>query len=122
MPLSKLDQKKFLFFRQATAAGASQSYSNNCYGNMTLEISGDISSISLKVQGCINVEDAEKNIIDDANLDWTNLAVIADKDFAVSEAITAKGIYNVGIIGLARIRIVIESLSGEATVIGVLEG
>ena len=116
MALVKLDQKTFPFFKGATAAGSSDIFNN--YGNYTslsLEVS-NATAISLKVQGCINVEG-----IEDANLSWTDLAVINNGDYSVSSNIAANGIYSVGISGLTKIRVVITSITGDVTVIGVME-
>ncbi len=120
MVLGKLDQQKFPFFRGASAAATSDIYNNSAYGVLTLEVSG-ASSISLKVQGCVNVENADKTLIPDNNLVWSDLAVIDTKDYSVGSSITANGIYAIGISGLAKIRVVIESISGTANVIGVME-
>ena len=121
MALGKLDQKKFPFFRETTSAGASDIFDNyGCYGILTLEVSG-ATAISLKVQGCINVEDGDKKPIPEEDLEWTDMALINAGDFSVSSSASANGVYSVGISGLTKIRVVIDSVSGAATVIGVME-
>lgn len=120
MALSRLDQKKFPFFREASSAGNSDIFGNNGYDSLTLEVSG-ATGVSLKVQGCINLEDANKNPIPDANLQWSDLAVINMKNFNVGSSISENGIYAIGVNGLAKIRVVLESVTGSVTVIGTLE-
>ena len=120
MTLGRLDQKKFPFFREATEAANSDIYNNSGFGILTLEVSG-AESVSLKVQGCINSEDANKNPIADENLVWSDLAAINTKDFSLGSTISANGIYAISIIGMPKIRVVLESVSGTVNAIGVLE-
>ena len=120
MVLGKLDQKKFPFFRGVSEAAVSDIFNNNMYDSLTLEITG-AESIQLRVQGCINVEDANKNPIPEENLEWNDLGLINIKNFTVVESATVNGIYCIGIGGLTKIRVVIESVTGSATVTGVVE-
>lgn len=120
MVLGKLDQKRFPFFREQSSAGVSDIFNNTMYGSLTLEISG-VEAIQLKVQGCIKIEDADKNPIPEQDLEWSDLGLIAIKNFTVVETAVANGIYSVSIAGLNKVRVVIESVTGDATVIGVLE-
>ena len=120
MVLSKLDQIKFPFFRGVSSASESDFFNNNCYNILTLEVSG-AESVSLRVQGCVNIEDSRRVPLDDEDLTWFDLATINAGDFSVTSIITANGIYSIGISGTTKIRVVVDSVSGSATVVGVLE-
>ena len=46
-----------------TESGATKSFHNHGYRSLTLEISGDVTSINLKVEGCL--KDNSKKVFDD---------------------------------------------------------
>ena len=122
MALSKLDQKVFPFFRAANMAGVSDVFSNFNYDLLTIEVSGSAMSVQATIQGCINTVGPNKEPIDNANLEWSDLAVINTADYSVSEKINSKGIFSIGISGLSKIRVVLNNISGGVVnIIGVLE-
>ena len=121
MIAARIDQVKFPFFKGVSAAGSSDIFNNiYCYNALTLEVSGS-TAVSLKVQGCINTEDVNKQPIPDVNLEWTDLGIINLSDFSVTASATSNGIYSVTIAGIAKVRVVLESVTGSTTVIGVME-
>lgn len=84
-----------------------------------LEVSG-VSSISLKVQGCIKYKDADGNMLDDADCIWNDLSLLDAKDYSLKNSITGNGLFIINISGIIRLRLKIESISGSATVVGTM--
>ena len=99
--------------------GATKSFHNHGYRSLTLEISGDVTSINLKVEGCINIIDAAGNNLDDNQVYWIGIPLVDATTGGLVNTAEKKGIFRVDITGLSRVRVNIASLSGKATVVGV---
>lgn len=98
----------------------SDSFKNNGYDNMTLEISGTGSG-TIVVQGCVNTLDANGNQKADADCSWVNLAALSASNLQKIESITEKGIYFIGVGGISRIRVNVTNISGTITIVGALK-
>ena len=124
MPSIRADKQIFPFFDSVktpvTAAGTSESFHNNGFSTLNLEVSTS-GSVSLYVEGCINILNADGTTKTDAQCEWTKLAIISLADYSVADTISAAGIYAVGINGTARVRAVVTSASGNTTIVGVAE-
>lgn len=121
MPLAKLDKMLFVFLEGSVSAGSSKIFDNfSRYSNMVLEISG-ASAISLKVQGCINVKDANGDTIPDNNLEWSDIDLITAKNMGPASVASDNGIYYVSISGLTKVKVTATSSTGTIKVIGVME-
>lgn len=124
MPSIRTDKQIFPFFDSVktpvTEAGTSESFHNNGFSTLILEIS-DATSISLTVEGCINILNTDGTAKTDEECTWSTLAVIGLGSYNVADAITDNGIYAIGINGTARVRVVVSAISGSATITGVAE-
>lgn len=124
MPSVRTDKQIFPFFDSVktpvTAAGTSESFYNNGFSTLNLEVATS-GSIALYVEGCINILNTDGTAKTDAQCEWTQLAIISLSDYSVSDTITEAGIYAIGINGTARVRVVVTSASGNATIVGVAE-
>ena len=124
MPSIRTDKQIFPFFDSVktpiSAAGTSEPFYNNGPSVLNLEVSTS-GSVSLTVEGCINILNTDGTTKTDAQCEWTELAIISLSDYSVSSSITAPGIYAIGINGTARVRVVVASASGETTIVGVAE-
>ena len=105
--------KTVYFHENASSAETSQEVVNaNIGSQITLEV--DATTIQMKVQGICDASAGNTN--------WKDLAVINAKKIIAEEKIKAPGIYYVPIDGITKIRTVIESVSGSATVFGIVQG
>ena len=124
MPSIRTDKQIFPFFDSVksplTAAGTSESFHNSGFSTMILEIA-NATAISAKVEACVNILKPNGEAMTDNECEWTQLAVIGMSDYAVSDSISDNGIYAIGINGTARVRVVVESVSGSAVITGVAE-
>lgn len=124
MPSLRADKQIFPFFDSVktpvTAAGTSESFHNSGFSTLDLEVSTS-GSVSLYVEGCVNILNTDGTAKTDAQCEWTKLAAISLSDYSVSDTITAAGIYAVGINGTARVRVVVTAASGNTTIVGVAE-
>lgn len=121
MPNLNLNVKIFPFFDSVktplTSDGTSDSFGNNGYDNLTLEVSGAGSGV-FAVQGCVNTLNADGNPLDDEDCAWTTLAVINANSYSKATSIGANGIYYVGVHGVSRVRVAATSVSGPKTIVG----
>ena len=124
MPSIRTDKQIFPFFDSVktpvSTAGTSEAFRNNGFETLILEVSG-ATSISLTVEGCINIIKPNGETMTDEECSWTPLAIINMTGFEVLSEITSNGIYAIGINGNARVRTVIDSIEGEAVITGVAE-
>ena len=122
MPSIRVDKAIFPFFDSVrtpvTAAGTSDAFHNAGYSTMILEVSDGVEG---SVEGCINIVNPDGSTKTDNECDWSSLALINMADYAVGDTFTEAGHYAVGINGMSRVRIVLTSVSGEATILGVAE-
>ena len=102
-----------------TQNGISSAFYNTGYDNLTLEISGE-GSANVQVEACVNTLDAEGNQLPDNQCSWTPLSTLSAKDYAKSSAISANGIYFIGISAMSRIRINATNVSGAVTIVGLV--
>ena len=92
-----------LLIDKATAATISSVFVNSSCDILGLQVSGTFTSATIKVQG----------VVDADSTDWVNLAVLNLGDFAVeTSGITAKGIYEVGIESMNKVRVNVTAVSG----------
>lgn len=92
-----------LLINAATSASSSASVVNNNCDVLGIQITGTFSSATVNVQGMVNV---------DSNT-WVNLAALNLTDFDIENTgITAKGLYEIGIEGVLRVRVNVSSVSG----------
>lgn len=105
-------QINYLFFDAINTSMESNSLLNTYGGSqLVLQVEGDATSFSLEVQG----------IVDDSTKVYRPLAIISNTDFAVSNVISKKGIYTIGVDGINEIKLNLSSISGGAlTVFGKL--
>lgn len=124
MPSIRTDKQIFPFFDSVktpvTAAGTSESFHNNGFATLILEVS-DATSIKLSVEGCINILNTNGTTKTDEECTWTTLAAISLSGYEVLDEIDQNGIYAIGINGSARVRVVVSEISGSATITGVAE-
>ena len=124
MPSIRADKQIFPFFDSVktpvAAAGTSESFHNNGFSTLILEVSG-AEGIKLTVEGCINILNTDGTTKTDAECTWTQLAVIDMSAYNVLEEVEGNGIFAIGINGNARVRVVISEISGSATITGVAE-
>ena len=105
--------KTIKFHNNASSAETSQVATNTHQGELlVLEVSA--TTISMTVQGIVDATEG--------NTEWHDLAVINAKTLTAEESITEPGIYYVSVDGVAKIRTVIESMTGTANVFGVIRG
>ena len=121
--MAKLDVKYFPFFdsvkHPVSEAGESDAFNNNGFSLMTLEISG-ASAINAKVQGCVNVLNENGDMMEAEDLVWVDLGMFNVQDFKLIKNVEDNGSWFVGIAGFSKIRVNIDSVSGEATVVGTM--
>ncbi len=124
MPSIRTDKQIFPFFDSVktpvTEAGTSESFHNNGFATLILEVS-DATSIKLTVEGCINILNTNGTTKTDEECAWTTLAAIDLSAYSVLDEISSNGIYAIGINGSARVRVVVSEISGSATITGVAE-
>ena len=122
MPSIRMDKQIFPFFdsvkNPVSAAGTSDSFHNNGFGLITIEVTGTASG---RVEGCINIINPDGTTKDDADCVWSTLGLINVENFSAVSSFTGTGHYAVGINGMARVRVVLTSVSGTATIVGVAE-
>ena len=116
----RVDLQIFSFFDSSknpvTAAGESESFRNNGFGKMTLEISGDVSGIGLKMEGCVNILSADGQTLPDDEVLWTPLILENLSDGTQTTSVTAKGLYAADVSGIQRVRCNLITISGEAII------
>ena len=99
----------------ASSAGTSDVVANTNCDLLSVQVSGTLTAVSVKVQGKTNPE-AD---------DWTDLAVFDKSSMeltAGSTGITAKGIYEANIAGVVLVRVSVTSVTGgNVTVVGSFE-
>jgi hypothetical protein len=98
----------FKFFESANSVKESNVLSAN--GNqLILQVSGNGAEFSISVLGKV----------DNENEDYTKLAVINAKDYDMLQSISSNGIYVVGIDGISKVKLSIDSItSGNVNVYG----
>jgi len=101
-----------------TVAGTSESVYNTGYSTFTLEVAGTAVG---RVEGCINIANADGSPKADNECSWTTLGIINMQSYAFSQGFTQGGKYAIGINGMARIRVVLTSVTGSVTLVGVME-
>lgn len=95
-------EQNFVFFKEATQAGTSNTLGNTNGDSLSLQVGGTFSSATLVVQGRADFEGS-----------FFTMSVLNVGTVGVSASITAPGIYSViGIEGVQQIRVVIQSVSG----------
>lgn len=118
----RMDKQIFPFFDSVktpiTEAGTSESFHNNGFSLLTLEVSGD--SVGY-VEGCINIIKPNGIAKTDEECEWEKLALINLKNFDVTEKFEEKGHYSIAINGMARVRVVLESVNADSVIVGVAE-
>ena len=123
--LDNLNIKYFPFFNSVknpvSAAGTSDPVYNSGYDLLILEISGTVTAISLEVEGCINQLNGNGNQLDESDCDYSTLTVFKAEDYSMSTSVTDKGVYYVPINGRSRVRVKINSVTGDAIIVGALE-
>lgn len=106
--MSNLQNFKFLEYAKTVTESNVMSNPNNG-SQLLLQVTGSGVGVSLKVYGLI---DNEKDV-------FFELASINLKDFSTNNAITSNGIYAIGIDGISRIKVKVESItSGNVNVFG----
>lgn len=122
MPSIRVDKQIFPFFDSVktpiTAVGTSDSFHNSGFGLLSLEIAGDAAGY---VEGCINIVNADGSIKDDASCSWGKLAIINSQTLECGESFDDEGHYCIGINGMSRVRIVLTSVTGSVTIVGIAE-
>ena len=125
MPLARLDKKFFPFFDSVktpvSESGTSPSFRNNGYTSMTIEVS-NATTIAAHVEGCVNIENANGETLEDNDCHWTPLKLINLTTLEQVDGMNANGIYLLTLCGCQRIRVVVESVTGTATILSVSEG
>lgn len=120
----RVDFQIFPFFdsvnHPVSEAGQSESFKNNGYGSMRFEIAGDVSGVSLQMEGCVNILSEDGQVLPDSDVLWTPLILTNTATGATESSASAKGSYKCDVSGLARVRCNIASISGEATIVGII--
>ncbi len=123
MPLPRLDKQFYAFFNSqrnpVSAAGTSESYYNSGYSSMTIEVSGT-DNINAHVEGCLSIENPDGTNKTDEQCSWTQLKLIDLSTLDQVNAMEAKGLYLLALCGCQRIRVVIDSIEGSATILSIL--
>ena len=104
----------FLFHDDATSAETSAALSNPNSGSLlTIEVSGESSSVELVVQG-----------VSDPNNDgqWSDLAILDSSNMDLLESINKNGIYLISIDGVKRVRTDLRDTNGRVRVFGTVIG
>ena len=119
--VNNLNIKMFPFFdsvkNPAIPTGTSDSFKNNGYENLTIEVSGE-GSAAFSVEGCMNIQKPDGSAMEDEECSWTSLAIFNGTDLSQLSEISEKGIYYVSIAGLSRVRVNVSSASGNVTILG----
>lgn len=122
MPSIRVDKQIFPFFDSVktpiTSSGTSESFHNNGFASMMLEVTGEATGV---VQGCVNIVNPDGSTKTDEECSWQILGLINVKNFDLTEGFSAAGQYSFTISGMARVRIVLSSVSAGATLVGVAE-
>lgn len=101
-------QSNIKFIDKANSPMVSKIFSNSTSDLMSLQISGGPGKVIL--QGRI-----------DKNMDWVTLSGIDVSNYTiVKDQFTKSGIYEISIIGIRQLRAILESSSGEISVLGQL--
>ncbi|MBO7732408.1 MAG: hypothetical protein J6S67_07640 [Methanobrevibacter sp.] len=118
----RADKQIFPFFDSVhtpiTAAGTSSSFHNNGFSTLIIEVTGTAEGY---VEGCMNIINPDGSTKTDDECVWGELGLIDLKAYKVLEEFQESGHYAVGINGMARVRIVVISVTGEVTILGVAE-
>ena len=96
-----MDLSQIKFIENASASATSEVFDNYKGDSITLQARGTASSFSAKLQGK-----------SDINADWADIALINLKDLSLASALTSKDIYQSGLIGVTKIRILLDSVAG----------
>lgn len=122
MPSIRTDKQIFPFFDSVktpvTEAGTSDAFHNNGFGTMTIEVAGTAGGY---VEGCMNIVNSDGTTKTDSECSWTKLGLINMENFSVSSTFSAEGKYCVGINGMARVRVVLSSVTDSVTIVGTAE-
>ncbi len=123
MPGNYLQKQIFPFFnsvkKPVTETGTSDSFcANYLYSTMNIEVSG-VTSGDIIIEGCINILNKDGSNKKEDECVWTKLSFVDLSTMTLGSSIVSDGIYSVGIDGMSRVRIVINSISGSATIVGV---
>ena len=121
---SNLNVQIFPFFDSVknpiTTDQTSDSFHNNGYDRLTIEVSGSGSG-KFEIQGCVNTQGADGQPLDDANCSWTSTKVLDITDYEMKDKIEATGIFQIVITGMSRVRVKATDVSGTGlTVVGAL--
>ena len=120
----RVDFQIFPFFdsvaHPVSETGESDSFRNNGYGSMRFEIGGNVSAVSLQMEGFVNILSDEGYALPDSDVSWTPLILTNTATGALVTSADAKGAYMVDISGLGRVRCKLTSISGEATIVGII--
>ena len=104
-----------------TKTGVSPAKWNSGHKSMALQVSGTASSFTAVVEATINTIAANGASLDDAQCAWSPISVVAFNGLAASNNISSVGLYEVGIGGLSRVRVNVQSASGASlTIVGAL--
>ena len=98
-----VDSEYFVFFKEKTVVGDSNTFYNGRYKEGAIEIKGTATSFSVKVYAGIDSE---------STVQWTELMTINLSDFSNTDDLTSKGLYSIGCSGLPLLRVSIISVTG----------
>ncbi len=120
---SNLNKKVFPFFNSVKnpvgKAGTSDALIlSYLYSSMNIEVSG-VTSGDISVEGCINTLNPDGSVKTDEECSWSKLSLIDLNGMKTIDSIPGDGIYALGVDGMSRVRVVINSISGSATIVGV---
>lgn len=95
-------QSSALLINGATTPITNEAYVNNSCDILGLQVFGTFSTATVKVQG----------VCDPSSTDWRDIMVINLSDLSTGENISAKGLYEIAIESLAKVRISVTSVAG----------
>ena len=91
------------WIEEATGATTSTVFINNSCDSLGLQVTGTFSSATVKVQGTVDVDSS----------DWVDIIAIDLSDMSTeTSGITAKGIYQIPIESLCKVRVNVTAVSG----------
>lgn len=95
-------QANILLVDRATGAVVSPEFVNNECDICAVQVTGTFSAVSITIQGVTNVSGS----------DWVDLAAADLNSYDITNPITAAGIYETGIEGIAKVRVNVASVTG----------
>ena len=82
---------------------------------MTLEIKG-VDTCDITVEGAVNIYDTEGSVLDEDDIDFTQLGLISASDYSVVDKATTKGIYYLSLGGVRGVRLNCSNLSSDTII------